>query len=144
MGQVCQEQWFTRFPDATDDSFPGRNCVEPEITLEDRRIRRPLLENMDRDFDEGRATLRDKRRRELTAGAFHHVKRSALRVQNPGSTFDDQPMQIGRANRFCEGFTEPVEKIEDESFLDLDFFLRALQLPNPDALLPPGEGPASK
>src|SRR5205814_6307439 len=50
-------------------------------------------------------------------------------------------MQIRRPDRFGKRFPEPVEKIEDERFLDLNFFLRAFELANANALPPPGEGP---
>jgi hypothetical protein len=35
-----------------------------------------------------------------------------------------------------------VQKIEDERLLDLDLFLRALELPDANALPPPRDGPA--
>jgi hypothetical protein len=53
-------------------------------------------------------------------------------------------VEIRGADRFGKRFTKAVEKIEDERFLDLDFFLGALQLADAQALLPPGKTPARK
>src|SRR2546423_8922421 len=53
-------------------------------------------------------------------------------------------MQVRRADRFRKRFTESVEKIEDQRLLDLNFFLRALELADPLALLPPTQSPARK
>src|SRR2546423_5932270 len=53
-------------------------------------------------------------------------------------------MQIRRPDRFSKRFAQAVEKIENQRLLDLDFFLRALELADALPLLPPGEGPARK
>ena len=115
--------------------------MEAQITFQSRGIGGGLLQDVSRHVDEGRAAFRDESRREFSPRAFHHVKRAALRIEHPRRAFHDQAVQIRGANRFREGFTEPVEKIEDERFFDLDFFLRAFELADADPLLPPSEGP---
>jgi hypothetical protein len=51
-------------------------------------------------------------------------------------------MEVCGADRLRKGFAQAVQKIEDQRFFDLDFFLRALELANANALAPPGNEPA--
>ena len=64
----------------------------------------------------------------FVAAAFDDVKRAAMRIENACRAFDDQPVQIGRADRLGEGRAEAVEEIEDQRLLDLDLLVRPLQL----------------
>ncbi len=95
-------------------------------------------------LDEGRAAFRDESRHELRAGPVRHVKRAAVRVENAGRTLDDQPVKIVRPDDIAKSFTEAVEEIEDEVFLDLNFFLRAFELPDAPALALIGDEPADE
>jgi hypothetical protein len=51
-------------------------------------------------------------------------------------------MEIIGPDRFAESFTEAVQKIEDERFLDLNFFFRTFQRPNSERLPVCGINPA--
>ena len=51
-------------------------------------------------------------------------------------------MQIVRANRLAERLAQPVQEIEDERFLDLDFFLRTFEQPDAPAKQDRGINPA--
>ena len=62
-------------------------------------------------------------------------------IENAGRSFDDQPVQIVRLDRFTEGFPQPVQEIEDEGFFDLDLFLRPLESMNFASLPKGGESP---
>jgi hypothetical protein len=64
-------------------------------------------------------------------------------VENPDRTFDDQPMQIVRSNDIAEGFAQTMKKIEDQIFLDLDCFIRALEGADLPTLTLIGEQPAT-
>ena len=64
-----------------------------------------------------------------------------MRIKNPGSPFHDEPMKIVRTNRFSEGFAQAVQKIEDQSFFDLNLFFRTLETADPDQLRPGGNDP---
>ena len=75
------------------------------------------------------------------AAAFDHVKRAAMRIENPSGTFDDQAVQISCADRFREGRAEPVQEVKDQRLLDLDFLVRPLQLANALALPSPRPKP---
>src|SRR5437763_11182761 len=62
-------------------------------------------------------------------------------IENPCRSLDDQPMQIMRPDRFTKSFPQPVQEIENESFLDLDFFFRSLERVNFTSLPKRGESP---
>src|SRR5258708_30161886 len=57
-----------------------------------------------------------------------------MRVQNPRSALDNEPVQFLRSNGFPEGFAEAMQEIENERFLDLDLLVRTLQRANPPCL----------
>ena len=118
--------------------------MKTKITFERDRRGSGLLQNMRRNIDQRRAPFGNERRRQFRAGAIGHVKRAALRIQDARGAFDNQTMQIVRAYRFGECFAEPVQKIEDESLLDLDLFFRTLQLPDAERLPPRGVNPAGQ
>ena len=63
-------------------------------------------------------------------------------IENPRRSLDNQPVQIVRLDRFTKGFPESVQEIENESFLDLDLFLRPLQRVNFTSLPKGGESPS--
>jgi hypothetical protein len=50
-------------------------------------------------------------------------------------------MQVMGPDGLAERFTEPVQEIEDEGFLDLDFLFGAFQDSNPPGLAQRGEDP---
>ena len=85
---------------------------------------------MRRDIDQRRATLGNKRGREFNSASVGEVKRAALGIEHPGRALDDQSMQIRRPDGFAKGFTEAVEKIEDEGLFDLHLFVGPFQAPN--------------
>ena len=62
-------------------------------------------------------------------------------IENPGRSFDNQAVQIVRFDRFTKRFPQPVQKIEDQGFLDLDLFLRPLESMNFASLPKGGESP---
>ena len=70
----------------------------------------------------------------LRPGAIGQVKRATVRIEDADRAFDDQAMQIMRPNDIAKGFAEAVEEIEDEIFLDLDFFVRAFEAADAPAL----------
>ena len=57
-----------------------------------------------------------------------------MRIENADRAFDDQAMQIMRPDGVAKGFAETVEEIEDQSFLDLDFLVRAFEAADAPAL----------
>ena len=65
-------------------------------------------------------------------------------VENPGRPFHDQAVQVSRADRFGKRLAQAVQKIEDQRLLDLNLFLRPLELADPIALLLPGEKPTGE
>ncbi len=81
-------------------------------------------------------------RHQFRAGAIGQVKRAAVRVENAGRAFDNQPMQVVGPDRFAEGFAESVQEIEDQRFLDLNLLLRTFQRPNAPRHAPSGKNPA--
>src|SRR5207237_3880733 len=81
---------------------------------------------------------------EFCSGAIDQIKSAALGIENARRPFDDQTMQIGRANRFAESFAKTVQKIEDQRFLDLHFFLGTFQAPNAAPLSQQRENPQAK
>ena len=108
------------------------------------RISRRLLQHVRWDLNERRTAFRNISRGQFPPGALHHVKRATLRVENPGCAFHNETVQVRRADGFAKRFAKSVEEIEDERFFDLDFFVRALELADADALPPPGEKPAGE
>src|SRR5207249_10427793 len=64
------------------------------------------------------------------------------RVQHPSRASNNLTVQSCRPDRFGKCFSQPVQKIEDERFLDLNLFLGALELANPVALPLPSDKPA--
>jgi hypothetical protein len=90
-----------------------------------------LLQDIWGNVHQRRTALGDKRWSKFPACSIGHVKRAAVRVQNTRSAFDDEPVQLLRPNGFLESLAEAVQKIEDKRFLDLNFFMRALQPSNP-------------
>ncbi len=67
-----------------------------------------------------------------------------MRVENPRRPFHDQAVQISRPDRLGKRLAQAVQKIEDQRLLDLDLFVRKLELANPLALLLPGEKPSGE
>ena len=125
----------------TDHAIAQSNRVKAQITFQRDGRRRSLLQNVRRNIDKRRTTLGDECRRQFRARAIGHVKRAAMRVQNARRAFYDQAMQVMGPDRFAERFTEPVQEIEDECFLDLNFLFRAFQDSNPLGLPQRGEDP---
>ena len=62
-------------------------------------------------------------------------------IENPRRSFDNQPVQIMRFDRFTKGFPQAVQEIEDKSFFDLDLLLRPFEGMNFPSLPKGGEGP---
>ena len=108
--------------------------MKPQITLQCNGRSSSLLENISRNFHKRRAAFGNERRDQLRASAIDHVKRAAVGVEDTRRSFDNQSMQVIGPDRFAEGFPQPVQEIEDERFLDLDFFFRAFQRPYPPGL----------
>src|SRR6516164_95545 len=106
------------------------DIVQPKKTFQRNRRGCSLQQNVWWHIDQWRTTFGNKRRCEFCPGAINQIKRTALRVENSRRTLHNQAMQIGRANRFTERFAEAVEKIENERFFDLNFFLRPFQPSN--------------
>jgi len=65
-------------------------------------------------------------------------------IENPARSFDNQTMEIVRPNRFAECFSQAVQEIEDEGFLDLDLLLGTLQRANAEELGAGREEPAGQ
>jgi hypothetical protein len=62
-----------------------------------------------------------------------------VRVENTRGALDDQPVQLLRPNGLSKGFAETMQKIENKRFLDLNFFMGALQPSDPPNLKPSGK-----
>jgi len=116
--------------------------MEAKIALQRRGSCRGFLQNVRRHVDKRRTTFRDVGGRQLPSGTLHHIERPSMRVENPGRSFHNQAVQIRRADGFSKRLSQPVQKIEDQRFLDLNRFFRTLELANPVALPLPGEKPA--
>ena len=97
---------------------------------------------MRRNIDQRRTTLGDKSRHKFRAGAVRHIKCAAVRVENARSSLHNEPMQFLGSNGLPKSFTETVQKIENERFLDLDLLVRTLQHPNPPRLEVDGKNPS--
>src|SRR5690348_3506996 len=96
-------------------------------TIEHGRARRGLLQNPFRDINERRTTARKKCRHQPHPAAIDEIERAAVRIEDADRAFDDQPMQVMGPNDIAKGFAEPVEKIENEIFLDLNGFVGTLE-----------------
>ncbi len=125
---------LSSLPNPPKRPLTDRDGMKPQVTLERNGCGRGLLENVCWNFNERRAAFGNERRRQLRTGSVGQVKRAAVRVENTRRTFDNQSMQAVGPDRFAEGFPKSVQKIEDERFLDLNFFFRAFQCPNPPGL----------
>ena len=90
-----------------------------------------LVENMNRDLDEGGATLRDEGRKQYGLSLIRQIEGTAMRVQNPDRALNNQAVKLARADALGKGFAQAVKKIKDPVFLDLK--IRALPLQLADA-----------
>lgn len=113
-------------------------------TIERGRVRRGLLQNALGDIDERRTTAGKKRRHQPHPAAINEIERTAVGIENADRTFDDQPMQIVWPNDIAKGFPEPMEKIENQIFLDLNGFVRTLEGADAPTRALVGEQPAEK
>src|SRR5207244_11359454 len=84
--------------------------------------------------DQRRAAFRGKAWGQRSSRAISPVKRAAACIEKTRRTLDDKPVQLVRPNSIAESFSQPVEEIENKSFFDLNFLMRALQHSNPPDL----------
>ena len=115
--------------------------MQPQITLKGDGRSGCLLQDIWRNIHQRRATLGDKGRGKLAARAIGHIKRATMCVENARCPLDDEPMQFLRSNGSAEGFAEPVQKIKNQSFFDLNFLMGALQSSNSPRLVIGGKNP---
>jgi hypothetical protein len=118
--------------------------VRPQITFESDWGSGGLLQNVRRHFDERRASLGNECRDQFGAGTISQIKRATMGIENTARSFDNQTMEIARPNRFAERFSQAVQEIEDQRFLDLDLLLGALQRANASELGAGREEPAGQ
>ncbi len=111
--------------------------MQPQVTLERDGCGGRLLHNVRRNIDQRGTAFGNERRRELSSRTIGHIKCATVCVENARRALDDEPVQFMRSNGFAKGFAEPVQKIENKCFLDLNFLMRAFQRANP---LPLGVG----
>ena len=116
--------------------------MQTQMGLQRRWGCRRFLQDFRRHLDKRRGTFRNVGGRQLSSGAFHHVERATMRVENPSRPFHNQAVQVSRTNRLGKCLAEAVQKIEDERLFDLNLFLGTLELANPVALLLPGKKPS--
>jgi hypothetical protein len=55
-------------------------------------------------------------------------------IENPDGAFDDQAVQIMRANDVTKRFAQTMKEIENQTLLDLNGFIRTLETANAPAL----------
>ena len=142
MFQIDKVKGLAAFPGAAEQAFAGIDAVGTEVAIERDGRRGGLLQDAVGHFDERRAAFGNERRLQPRPGAIDQIKRAAVRIENAGRAFDDQTMQIIGPDRFAESFPEAVQEIEDERFLDLNFFFRAFERPDPAGLPLYGIDPA--
>src|SRR5262245_56741444 len=139
---IAKRDWLSRLPDRPDQTFTGRHAVQAQKTFQRSKRRRGLVQDVARHLDQRRTTLGKKYRHKFVAAAIGEIKRATMGIENPRRALDNQPVQIVRLDRLTKGFSQSVQKIEDESFFDLDLFLRSLEGMNFPALPKGGKSPA--
>ena len=97
--------------------------VKLEKTLQGSRGGCGLLQDMHWHIHQRRATFGEECRCEFCPSSISEIERAALRIENPGRAFDNQTVEVARADRVAESFTEAMKKIEDQRFFDLDLLL---------------------
>src|SRR5262245_20878700 len=135
---------LTCLPDATNQSFVRTNRMEPQEALKGDGIGSGLLQNILRKIYQRRTAFRDECGRELATCPIGHVERAAVGVKNAHGPFHNESMQFLGSNGSPERFAQPVEEIEDERLLDLNFLMRTLQSANSPSLEICGDTPAGQ
>ena len=133
-GKFIQTKRRGRLPYAPKHSLAVSDIVNPKKIFQRDRCPRRLLQNMRRNVHQRRTTLRNESRHKFGPGSISQIKRATLCVEDAGRSFDNQSVQIRRPDCFAESLAQPVQEIENQGLLDLNFFLRMFQPANASAL----------
>ena len=144
IGQIGEVNGLAVFPGAAEQAFAGIDGVRAQITVQRDRGGGGLLQNAGGHFDQRRTAFGKESRLQHRAGAIGQIKRAAVRIEDAHRAFDDQAMQIMRPDDVAKSFAEAVEEIENETFLDLDFLVRAFEPADAPALPLIGQEPADE
>src|SRR5262245_60338633 len=97
-----------------------------------------------RNIDQRRTAFGDEDGSELATCPIRDVERASVCVKNAHGPLHNESMQFVRANCPPERFSQPVEEIEDQRFLDLNLFMRTLQSANSPTLEIDSDTPTSQ
>jgi hypothetical protein len=117
-----EKQWLLAIPDCTKDSVARFYSMESQITLQGQRRIQTLLRDVRRYFNQWGTIFRNEAGNQQLAGPIHQVKSASMRICNAGCSFDDQPVEIRRAQVIRKRFTQTMQKVENPVFFNLQFF----------------------